>query len=113
VNESQTFDKEDWVITAHSSDPQAPVLSAQVEVGAIPSSAGLNLVILADSAGVRLSWNRVPAPFYCIYSGSSPSEPSDHFETSVADTFVILPYTIQERVMFEVRLCDQSPPPQK
>ncbi|MCX6600450.1 MAG: hypothetical protein NT025_02675 [bacterium] len=109
VNRTVSFTQKTWNLAVHSSDQQALDLSAQVVMDGMPSPASLHLVIAPDPAGVRLCWNRVPAPRYCVYSGATLSEPFDRFEVSVTDTFVVLPYDDEVRRLFEVRLCDEPP----
>lgn len=109
ANRTASFTQKTWNLAVRSSDPQALDLSAQVVMDGLPSPAALHLIIAPDPAGVRLHWNRVPAPGYCIYSGASLCAPFDRFEASVTDTFVVLPYDDEVRRLFEVRLCDEPP----
>ena len=108
-NRTVSFGQRTWDLVVPSSDPQALGLSAQVVMVGMPSPATLHLVIAPEAAGVRLHWNRLPAPRYCIYSGTSASELPSDFEASVTDTFVVLPYTDDALRLFEVRLCDEPP----
>jgi hypothetical protein len=109
VNRAVSFAQRTWNMEVRTSDAQSPSLSAQVVMDGMPSPASLHLVITPEATGVRLCWNRVLAPRYCIYSGATLSEPLTHFEASVSDTFVVLPYGDDTRRMFEVRLCDSPP----
>jgi subtilisin family serine protease len=107
MNRSVSFAQRTWNLTVRSSDPQATALTAQVVMDAVPSAGDLHVVIAPDPDGIRLSWNRVPAPRYCIYSGTVADAPLPRFEASVTDTSVVLPYRNEVQCFFEVRLCDQ------
>ena len=109
TNNRLSFGEQAFPLSIRSSDPLNPVLTAQITLISVPSPDGLHLAIVPEEQGIRLFWNRVSAPRYCIYSGASLSEPLNQFEASVTDTCVVLPYGADELRFFEVRLCDTTP----
>ncbi|RPH95599.1 hypothetical protein EHM69_03885 [candidate division KSB1 bacterium] len=106
-NRTLSFGERSWPIGIRSTDPQSPELLVQVNMQSMPAADNLHLLIIPDVDGIRLIWDRVPAPRYCVYSGASLDAPLDYREASVTDTFITLPYQDRHIRFFDVRLCDE------
>jgi hypothetical protein len=106
-NNRLSFGESSWSLNVASSDPQATRPVASVALQNMPDPALLHVTIAPNGdTGVLLRWNSVVAPSYCVYSGSAADGALTHFEASIADTFIVLPYTTDSQRCFEVRLCD-------
>jgi subtilisin family serine protease len=100
-----------WQIQIATSDSQTTPLSAGVAVRNMPDPGLLHVVIQPADQGVRLCWNNLGAPHYCVYSGPSDGNPLGHFEASVVDTSILLPYAADVVRLFDVRICDTPTTP--
>jgi hypothetical protein len=107
-NTGRTFCAQTWPLALTSSDPQNASVTVTVGQQNLPDPAALHLLAQARPQGVLLVWNRVNAPRYCVYSGQPLDSMLTHFEASVTDTFVLLPYGTTKRRRFEVRFCDHT-----
>ncbi|MBU1982927.1 S8 family serine peptidase, partial [bacterium] len=89
------------------SDPLWPIVPIEVQVAAVPDPADLQLIAIPQPDGIRLVWNRLASPYYCVYSGLPGGV--NRFEGATADTTLLLPYGDDEYRCFEIRLCGNPP----
>lgn len=108
-NNSASFARQAMALPLTTSDPLAPVVPIQVEVFHFPDPADLRVVVLPEPEGIRLCWNRLAAPAYCVYGGAIGGE--KQFEAATADTTIVMPYHDDEVRFYEVRICTDAPSP--